>query len=254
MEKISETDGTSHSTSVSAKAGENIPSGVTEFQDGKDVRFSTSKISRNLLLDSKTRTTGELPFIEEFHDNDNKILSLLNQRTGFYYSFKGLMRKLNLHQQSLVRALSRLEELGLIQRSVNGYKLNTNDQKSAQSVTGMCMAQKRKPSEYKQLLQAYIPPGIKAEEIVQKLNGRWFSRIRWIGLMESEISYMLQWINEDNSFQINVRIIWDHVIIETNAISDKDKIEAMVGSCKIFEQITKLLQTRLQEHAVRVLN
>ena len=55
--------------------------------------------------------------------------------------------------------------------------------------------------------------------------------------MESEIGYMLQWINEGDTFQINVRIIWDHLIIETNALSDEDRIEAMVGSCKIFEQI-----------------
>jgi len=159
------------------------------------------------------------------------------------------MRKLNLHQQSLTRALNRLEEIGLIQRSVNGYKLNKREQKCAISVPD-----KRKRSEYKQLLQTYIPTGIQTEEIVRALNGRWFSRIRWIGLMESEIGYMLQWINEDNTFQINVRIIWDHIIIETNAVSDEDKIEAMVGSCKIFEQITKLLQTRLQDHHAKALN
>lgn len=231
MEKISETDSTISSI--------------------KDVTFS-SEISRHLVLDANTRTTGE--FIAEFHDNDYKILSLLNQRTGSYYSFKGLMRKLNLHQQSLARALGRLEELGVIQRSVNGYRLNENEQKSAQSVTGRGVLEEQKPSEYKQLLQTYIPPGIKTEEIVQKLNGRWFSKIRWIGLMETEIGYILQWINEDNTFQINVRIIWDHIIIETNAISDKDKIEAMVGSCKIFEQITKLLQARLQDRPITVLN
>ncbi|MGC1932710.1 MAG: hypothetical protein WA667_27365 [Candidatus Nitrosopolaris sp.] len=245
MEKISETTNTIHSTNISAKTGENIPS-LTELQ-------STSEISKHLLLDAKTRTAGELPFIEDFHDNDNKILSLLNQQTGSYYSFKGLMRKLNLHQQRLARALSRLEELGLIQRSVNGYKLNKNEQ-ITKSVPGIRVPDKRKRSEYKQLLQTYIPPGIKTEEIVQTLNGRWFSRIRWIGLMESGVSYMLQWINEDNTFQINVRIIWDHIIIETNAISYEDKIEAMVGSCKIFEQITKLLQTRLQDHPVKALN
>jgi hypothetical protein len=42
----------------------------------------------------------------------------------------------------------------------------------------------------------------------------------------------------------------DHLIIETNALSDEDKVEAMVGSCKIFEQITKLLQ----DHRVKALN
>ena len=36
----------------------------------------------------------------DFHNNDNKILALLNE-AGSNYSFKGLMRKLNLHQQSL---------------------------------------------------------------------------------------------------------------------------------------------------------
>ena len=72
--------------------------------------------------------------------------------------------------------------------------------------------------------------------------------------MESEIGYTLQWINEDDTFQINLRIIWDQIIIETNAIFDDDKIEAMVGSCKIFEQITKLLQTRLQDHHTKQLN
>jgi hypothetical protein len=68
--------------------------------------------------------------------------------------------------------------------------------------------------------------------------------------MESETSYMLQWINEDNSFQINVRIIWDHIIIEANAISDQDKIEAVVASFKIFDQIVKLVQGKLQQQAV----
>ena len=244
MEKISETDSVNHTTSVSAETGENIPS-----RDLTEVSLSPEKISKDLQRDAQIQTTGELPFIQDFHNNDNKILSLLNQHTGSYFSFKGLMRKLNLHQQSLTRALNRLEELGLIQRSVNGYKLNKREQKCAISVPD-----KRKRSEYKQLLQTYIPTGIQTEEIVRALNGRWFSRIRWIGLMESEIGYMLQWINEDNTFQINVRIIWDHIIIETNAVSDEDKIEAMVGSCKIFEQITKLLQTRLQDHHAKVLN
>ena len=244
MEKISETDSVNHTTSVSAETGENIPS-----RDLTEVSLSPEKISKDLQRDAQIQTTGELPFIQDFHNNDNKILSLLNQHTGSYFSFKGLMRKLNLHQQSLTRALNRLEEIGLIQRSVNGYKLNKREQKCAISVPD-----KRKRSEYKQLLQTYIPTGIQTEEIVRALNGRWFNRIRWIGLMESEIGYMLQWINEDNTFQINVRIIWDHIIIETNAVSDEDKIEAMVGSCKIFEQITKLLQTRLQDHHAKVLN
>lgn len=240
MEKISETGSSIENLSIWTESRENNPSSVEEIQGGKDVRFSTPKISTHF-LDEKIGTSG--PIIEDFHGNDSKILSLLNQETGTYYSFKGLMRKLNLHQQSLTRALGRLEQLGLVKRSEHGYKLNDIDKKRGSDVS-------RKPCAYRHLLQTYIPPGIEAKEIVRKLSGRWFSRIRWIGLIESETSYMLQWINEDNSFQVNVRIIWDHIIIETNAVSDKDKIEAVVASFKIFDQIVKLLQGRLQQHAV----
>ena len=242
MEKMSETDSSIEDLSIWTKSHENNACSVEEFQDGKDVRFSAPRISANLRLYEKIGTTGEFPFLEGFHDNDSKILSLLNQEAGTYYSFKGLMRKLNLHQQSLTRALGRLEQLGLVKRSEHGYKLNDIEQ------SGTAVA--RKPSAYRHLLQAYIPPGIEPREIVRKLSGRWFSRIRWIGLIESETSYMLQWINEDNSFQINVRIIWDHIIIETNAVSDRDKIEAVVASFKILDQIVKLLQGRLQQHVV----
>jgi DNA-binding transcriptional ArsR family regulator len=233
VENISETDSSFENLSLWTKSRESNPSSVEEFQDGKDVKFSIPR-----RLDEEISASGEFPF----HDNDVKILSLLNQETGTYYSFKGLMRKLNLHQQSLTRALGRLEQLGLVKRSEHGYMLNDRQKGSA----AVC----RKPSAYRHLLQAYIPPGIEANEIVRKLSGRWFNRIRWIGLIESETSYMLQWINEDNTFQINVRIIWDHIIIEANAVSDKDKIEAVIASFKIFDQIVKLLQGRLQQHSV----
>src|ERR671928_503856 len=59
----------------------------------------------------------------DFHNNDDKILALLNE-AGSNYSFKGLMRKLNLHQQSLSRALHRLEEMELVEKSSVGYRLS----------------------------------------------------------------------------------------------------------------------------------
>src|SRR5919112_3353946 len=59
----------------------------------------------------------------DFHNNDNKILAVLNE-AGSNYSFKGLMRKLNLHQQSLSRALHRLEEMELVEKSPVGYRLS----------------------------------------------------------------------------------------------------------------------------------
>ncbi|MDP8942343.1 MAG: MarR family transcriptional regulator, partial [Thermoproteota archaeon] len=193
--------------------------------------------------------------------NDTKILSFLNQETGANYSFKGLLRKLNLHQQSLSRALSRLEDLGLIEKSSLGYKLSKNGE-SIMTLSTKSNVEKRigaleegeqeeevekKKNGYVQLLQTYVPIDIKSDEIVHALIGKWFNNLRWIGMIESETGeYMLQWINDNNTFQIILRVISKYLIIETNANSDKEKVEAMIGSYRIFEQITKILRIKLE--------
>jgi DNA-binding HxlR family transcriptional regulator len=63
---------------------------------------------------------------DALHANDSKILLLMAQDTRSNYSFKGLIRKLNLHQQSLSRALIRLEDMKLIEKSNIGYRLTKN--------------------------------------------------------------------------------------------------------------------------------
>lgn len=188
----------------------------------------------------------EEPFaITDLHNNDSKILSVLNE-TGSNYSFKGLMRKLGLHQQSLSRALHRLEEMGLVERSQAGYRLV----KGSESAIARIELRRPKGREYMQLLQTYIPLNVKAGEIVRQLVGKWFKNLRWLGMIESGTGYTLQWSSEDGSFQINLRMISDYIIIETNASTEKEKVEAMIGSYAIYEQITKAMQSRLGAYSV----
>src|ERR671924_684385 len=115
----------------------------------------------------------------DFHNNDNKILALLNE-AGSNYSFKGLMRKLNLHQQSLSRALHRLEEMELVEKSPVGYRLS---KAGATAMLRMMELQQHKPKgrEYMQLLQTYIPLDVKASEVIRQLIGRRFKNFRRIG-------------------------------------------------------------------------
>lgn len=181
----------------------------------------------------------------DFHNNDNKVLSVLNE-AGSNYSFKGLMRKLNLHQQSLSRALHRLEEMGLVEKSPVGYRLS-KDGGSAISRVGLHSPKGR---EYMQLLQSYIPLNVRAVEIVRQLVGRWFKNLRWMGMIESGTGYTLQWLSNDGSSQINLRMISDYIVIETNASTEKEKVDAMVGSYAIYEQITKAMQSLLGAYAV----
>ena len=209
--------------------------------------ISTNKTTQVLIKKDDNGDDEYLSAIKDFHMNDSKILTLLNQEAGSnYYSFTGLMRKLNLHQQSLVRALNRLQDLGLIDRSNKGYTLSKNGilTLSKNSVMGS-IDKTIRGKEYILLLQTYIPIKIRTKEIIHSLMGKWFNNLRWTGLIENEMEYLLQWISDDNSFQINLRIISGCIVIETNATSDKEKIEAMIGSYRIFEQIMRILQNKL---------
>ncbi len=187
--------------------------------------------------------------VGDFHDNDNKILALLNE-TGSNYSFKGLMRKLNLHQQSLSRALHRLEEMDLVEKSPLGYRLS---KAGAIAVSNTDLLQQQKPKsrrEYMQLLQTYIPLNVKASEVMRHLIGRWFKNLRWMGMIRSDTCYTLQWISDDGSFQINLRLIAEYIVIETNASAEKEKVQAMVGSYAIYEHITKVMQSKFDPYAL----
>jgi DNA-binding HxlR family transcriptional regulator len=188
----------------------------------------------------------------DFHNNDNKILALLNE-DGSNYSFKGLMRKLNLHQQSLSRALRRLEEMELVEKSPVGYRLSKAGATAMSRIELLQQQQqeyKPKGREYMQLLQTYIPLNVKASEVMRHLIGKWFKNLRWIGMIRSDTGYTLQWTSDDGAFQINLRLIADYIVIETNASTEKEKVQAMVGSYIIYEQITKVMQSRLDTYVL----
>ncbi len=184
----------------------------------------------------------------DFHNNDNKILALLNE-AGSNYSFKGLMRKLNLHQQSLSRALHRLEEMELVEKSLAGYRLSKRGV-NAMSSTELLQQYKPKSREYMQLLQTYVPLNVKPSEVMRHLIGRWFKNLRWIGMISTDTGYTLQWASDDGSFQINLRLIAEYIVIETNASTEKEKVQAMVGSYAIYEQITKVIQNRFDAYVL----
>ena len=237
---------------ISIKADVSKNEQVTSEIDG-DANVTIKVIEKDIVSASKSgqvlieREDGGDEYLSDgknFHMNDGKILSLLHQETGMnYYSFTGLMRKLNLHQQSLARALNRLQGVGLIDKSNKGYTLTkTGILMLSKSSIVKYMDKTRKGKEYVQLLQTFIDIKIRAKEIVHSLIGKWFKNLRWAGLIENETECVLQWISDDNSFQINLRMMSEYIIIETNAISDKEKIEAMIGSCRIFEQIIRILQ------------
>jgi DNA-binding MarR family transcriptional regulator len=212
--------------------------------------------STQVLIEKKDYNNDEhSSLIDDFRMNDNKILSLLNRDAGSnYYSFRGLMRKLNLHQQSLARSLNRLQDLGLIEKSDTGYKLTKDGILVLSKGNAKSSHKTKNGKEFIQLLQTYIPVNVKSRDLIHALIGKWFNNLRWTGLIESELGCMLQWISDDGSFQVNLRIVCDYIVIETNAISHREKIEAMIGSYRIFEHIAKISQKKLENVNAYLIN
>lgn len=201
----------------------------------------TTQLPEKVIPSGKQALIQEDQFsTDDLHNNDSRILALLNEE-GSNYSFKGIQRRLGIHQQSLSRALHRLGEMGLVKKSDVGYQLSKTGEAAA-AKTGIAVDAKGR--EYIQLLQTYIPVDIRAAEIVRSLVGKWFKNLRWVGLIESGTGFTLQWSSDDSSFQINLRMISDYVVVETNAKSQAEKLRAMVGSYAIYEQITRALQDR----------
>lgn len=200
--------------------------------------------------------------INDVRNNDKKILSLLLKEMWSTYSFKALERKLDIHQQSLSRALKRLLELNLIEKTSSGYKLVERNAYNLNPVLDdnllneeLEIDKSEKNRKYKQLIQIYMPIKGNIEPIVDHLTGKWFGNLRWFGLIKKETGFRLQWIvvdkySNNKIFQINVSVISDYVIVESDAISDSEKVEAMYYSNRIIEEIVKVLKENLHEEHV----
>jgi len=197
--------------------------------------------------------------INDLHNNDKKILSLLDEEICSTYSFKAIQRKLDIHQQSLARALKRLVYLELVEKSPTGYKLNKKNMFTSKAFENSQLVEEEENTEvtkakkrFNQLIQMRIPIKTSIELIANRLIGKWFGDLRWFGLIKKETALTFQWIainkyNNNNLFQINVNIVSEYIVIECNAVSDKEKIEAMLYSSRIVNEIMKILQSNLQE-------
>lgn len=187
----------------------------------------SNALDNTLLNSSEIQDDVEL----DVRPNDSKVLEMLSENNS-KYTFKGLMRKLDMHQETLSRSLQRLHDLDLVEKSNLGYKLS---QKGA-----FLIKESEVPkAKQTQLLQTYIPSNITANDIINKMAGKWFKNLRWIGMVEEPTEHLLQWTSELDSFQINLRILPNQIIIETSA-ENADKSKVMISAYRILKELSNV--------------
>jgi DNA-binding transcriptional ArsR family regulator len=216
----------------------------------------------------ETTESDELSIsIKDLRNNDKKILTLLSEEIWSSYSFKAIERKLEIHQQSLSRALKRLLDLKLIEKTPIGYKIIENDilypsiavlqndlqQEEEEDRHNLQVENKKTKKRFNQLIQIRIPIKSNIDSIINHLIRKWFGNLRWYGLIKKETGIILQWTaiskyNENNKlFQINLNIVSEYIVIESDATSDKDKVHAISYSNRLVEEITKILKNNLEK-------
>ncbi|HWY33243.1 MAG TPA: helix-turn-helix domain-containing protein [Nitrosopumilaceae archaeon] len=185
----------------------------------------------DIIINSSNEERGHVDELD-VRPNDSKVLDVLSENNS-NYTFRGIMRKLGMHQESLSRSLQRLHELDLIEKSQLGYKL---------SEKGAFLA-KEDPKlkiSYTPLLQTYVPSNVHASDIITNMAGRWFKNLRWMGMVESQTDYVLQWLSEFGSFDLNLRVAPNYITIESSATTEKDKSDAMISAYRIIQEVSKL--------------
>jgi DNA-binding Lrp family transcriptional regulator len=251
-------------------------SNVISFRN--ETSRKTNRILSRITIDDSQRPNSRLNkdyytaddyvlSIKDLHRIDRKILWLLTEQPWSTYSFKALERKLSVHQQTLARALRRLVELDFIAKSPAGYSLN---QMNASSILSLIenstidlfgeeeivleeTRKSKKPRKFNQLLQLYIPVKVNVEQLVNHISRKWIGNLRWLGLVKKDTGYRLEWIVRDkysdgDLFRINVTIVSEYIIVESDAETKSEKIESMSYSNKLVGEIIKGFKRDLTEN------
>jgi hypothetical protein len=160
-------------------------------------------------------------------------------------------------------------ELDFIEKSPAGYRLNEINASSILSLIENSTInlfseeefllleeetrKSKKQKRFNQLLQIYLPLKVDVKQVVDRITRKWFGNLRWLGLVKKDTGYRLEWVvkgkyEDDNLFRINVSIVSEYIIVESDAESMSDKIEAMSYSNRLVGEIIRGLERDLTEN------
>ncbi len=172
-------------------------------------------------------------------ERDVDVLSFLGDEEFRYFTFEGLKRRLGLHPETLSRILDRLEEEGIVRKSVEGYAV-TRD---------IARQLRHHPANSENsrlvLLQTYLPSDLSVETLISNLRGRWFGLLRWLGQSGNAEVTTLKWVTEDGDIQVEAKITLNALSIEAKFVRGYDQNLALKAAYQLMAHIGRLsIRTR----------
>ncbi|MGP8124906.1 MAG: hypothetical protein ACLQEQ_03440 [Nitrososphaerales archaeon] len=167
-------------------------------------------------------------------DRDAGVVRTIEEEGLSVFTFDGLRRIIGAHPETLSRALDRLEEVGMVVRSPEGYS-TTGKAKGMVRPRPALSTGKMVP-----ILHTSLPYDASLRVIVSALKGRWFDRMRWVGITESEEGVVMKWVADDGSTLIDARFSSGQLDIEAKIRQDSDLPGAVRAAHQLIGRISRL--------------
>lgn len=161
--------------------------------------------------------------LDDLREHDREVLEFLSQDPMTHVAFQGIRRRLGMHPEKLSRALHRLADDDLVEKTDVGYRIT----RRAREILS--------PREWVPepagvtVLRTYIPASLDLRGLVTALRGSWVGPLRWYGLSESIEGLRLSWTLEDESIRVEARIAAGEL-----------SVVAHVGSADRLDEATRL--------------
>ncbi|MGI0079201.1 MAG: MarR family transcriptional regulator [Nitrososphaerales archaeon] len=202
---------------------------------------------------SDVRPSGEYLVLreEEVENPSNHDLAILEALGSSFegyrgsVSFQGIRRKLGLHQETLSRALHRLERDGFIMKSEKEYKVSP---KGEEAISRHAQGGERAEAYSIPILRTILPGDSDPSALEASLSHKWFGNLRWFGSWRSEDGTTLTWITPEGKMKLKAKISEGYLSIESEAISAQGMSEAVKAAYEIFHHISKAVK----EPAIRI--
>ncbi|MHB2036814.1 MAG: MarR family transcriptional regulator [Nitrososphaerales archaeon] len=183
--------------------------------------------------------TPELPSA-----NDMVILKAIGDDDAAQnLSFQGIRRKLGLHQETLSRALHRLQRDGYVERLEHAYRISQKGLVVTQMQPRLKGGLEGSDPYSVTLLKAVLPQDLNVNALVDSLSYKWFGNLRWLGSTQSPNASTLSWMTSETGLKISVKIKDDTLYIETYPRDSNSISYATRSAFELFDHVSRALKS-----------
>lgn len=169
----------------------------------------------------------------DLREHDREVLEFLSQDPASRVAFQGLRRRLGIHPEQLSRALHRLADDDLVERTELGYRV-TPRALGAISPTAL-----RSEEPGVTILQTYLPADVDLRALVQSLHGTWIGPLRWYGLSEASEGMRLGWALEDDSIRLETIVRPGQLVVIAKVLSPDRLDDAARLGHQLFQHVVR---------------